>query len=139
MATITKRNRDLPVNTRMQRWDTAVDANDSGTSILEGDIFDVETSLGYPAKYVSISVPNSGTSVAVRFNPTYTIYPPRPAGEMGLVPNPYVYVASGVTFSGNSPSITIDANTTYTMDRELVVKAIEVNNLDHTSFVLIVS
>lgn len=89
MATITKKvNRGVPAGTRYQYWISTENADDA-TVIAAGDIFRVNDSLGYPAKYLWIET-LAGTGLKIRLNPRVPAtpmreenknYPNRPAIE----------------------------------------------------------
>lgn len=128
MASITKIvNGQIPSALRSQNWQTNLDSNDDGNPITEGDIFEIQASLGRVAKNLQIEMLGGATSASFRVNPYVTIFPRRPANEFAPGSDFYDFVASGLTYQDTSVSAMIlDAGETWELEGELPVRAVEV-------------
>ena len=110
MSTITKRvSNRIPSSYRYQTF-TEVDA-------VAGDILDIKTSLGRPAKNYTLEVDNTGDGMSVRLNVQQTAYPriPRREGLMYVDHLPYLISGEDYTDETSDP-INIEAGTTYTWE-----------------------
>lgn len=143
MADITRRvNRGIPPTKRFQSWDSAVHRNDAGEGFAEGDIFQVETSLGHPASHVNIVVDTTPAgSMSVRFNPEVRIFRRRDRGEYGYLSENEIWVASGITWSGDTSmnAIILEEGDTYNIDNELPVSTIQLATYSGVHFTVVVS
>lgn len=127
MADITKKvDRNVPVFQRSQNFTNA----DAG----EGDILKVADSLGYPASHLTIET--QGGSVKVLFNVWQTVFRVWHRSDAGFMygTQGFPNTTSGTSYMTNTTSgvganppgsVTVEANTTYTMDKELAVSDIQ--------------
>jgi len=77
MATITARvDRKIAPEKRMQYWYSSGLLADDGNPIGAGDVFMIEDSLGYTAKYLYIETEISA-NLSIRINSQVTFYPNR--------------------------------------------------------------
>ena len=128
MATITKRvNRGVKPLKRYQSWDSSTDRDDDGNAISEGDIFEIEDSLGRSASTIVIKTTASG-SCSFRINPVITVYPRREGGEFGYTTSSYDLVASGREFNDTSMGpIVVEANESFSLAKgEMEISHLEV-------------
>lgn len=127
MANVTKKvDRNVPVLARSQSF-TNADA-------AQGDVLKVADSLGYPASHVTIET--QGGSLKVVFNVWQTTYKKWSRHDQGFMygTEGFWNLTSGVSYMTNTLSgvganppgaVTVEANTTYSMDRELAVNDIQ--------------
>ena len=136
-STITKRvDRAVPRHLRHQTWKIPTDDpnNDDGTAITNGDIIDVEASLGKTADTVLIEVDTGDLKITL--NPLVTIYPPYHKNHFFPESNLfYDLLASGVTVSGtNGDPMTVNAGEVLELDHSIPVKQIELSTVTGVTF-----
>jgi len=111
--------------------------NFTNSDASEGDVLMIETSLGYPAQYLTVEADNT---FQFRINVYNTIYPPRGPGD-GLpetygMPN----LARGVTYQSSGMAlITVEPGTVYTLEKELPISDIELVTASGVAFDIYVS
>lgn len=121
MAKRSKRvDRRIPANLRNQTFRLSTD-------FAEGDILQVEDSLGHCADQLTIDA-GSGIAAYFRFNVLSTVFPNRPAGGYGITGTEHLpWLTSGIEIRDRSGGVfTVEHNTTFEMNRELPIRDIEI-------------
>ncbi len=127
MADRTKRvDRNVPVLQRSQNF-TNSDAS-------QGDVLKVADSLGYPASHVTIET--QGGPLKVVFNVHQTVFKRWSPHDQGFLYGTagFENLTSGISYMTNTQSgvgvnpagsVNIEANTTYTLDKDLAISDIQ--------------
>ncbi len=128
MANVTKKvDRNVPV---LQR-STNFTHEDAAT----GDVLKVADSLGYPASHLTIET--QGGPLKILFNVWQQVFKRWSPSDAGFMygTEGFPNLTSGVNYMTNTASglganprgaVTVEANTTYTMDRDLAVSDIQI-------------
>jgi len=137
MATITKAvNKGIADAKRYQYWKSSEKADD-GTAIATGDVFQIEASLGRPAKSFIIETA-SLTVLTIRLNSKVVTYPILEASRFYAVPqldleNPIV------RYDTSMEVIDIGADEVWRLDKILPICDIEIVSFTAGSFEIFVS
>lgn len=120
MAEIIKRvSNALPSPYRSQNF-TQEDA-------VAGDILDIKTSLGRPAKNCTIEIDDTGDGMSVRLNVKRTTYPRIPRREGLMYVDHLPYLVSGEDYTDETVAlVNIEAGSTYTWETGPAVSDIQI-------------
>lgn len=122
---VKKASRSLPPLQRSQNF-TNADA-------VAGDVLMVEDSLGYPASHIVIEASNG--PIKIRFNVYQTIYPQRPYDALlrddlpNISSGVLLNTSSGVLTNTDRAFVNVEGGTTYTLDKMLAVKDIQLDTI----------
>lgn len=123
MAKIHKHvNRGIPPNARSQSFRNA--------DAVQGDILDINRSLGHPARLVRIEV--TVAPIAVRFNVLNTVFAKH--GHEGIAGLPGLEgqdnMGSGLEYTDETvATVHVEANTTFELDHDFPVRDIELTTI----------
>ena len=125
MASITKKvSSHVPGNDRYQVWTSSENADD-GTPIAAGDRFEIASSLGRPARKLTLEV-TGASDLVVRINSRVKRFA-KHLGETSTgvhMSDTYDNLASPVWVDTNSTNLTIGgaSSITWTFDKEIAIR-----------------